>query len=104
MFLSCRYSHEGHDVVTPCDMLAAIYSNGGIKGVIASVVSVDMKEEVKMKTKIPKVSQMNNITFEPNGVTFRKAYGIGKGYFMSSDQFKDHEVLKGYEVCYIQFL
>jgi hypothetical protein len=34
---------------------------------------------------------MNNITFLPEGVIFRKAYGIGNGYLMPNNLFKDNE-------------
>jgi hypothetical protein len=56
MFTIFRYSGEGHDVVTPEDMREAIHSNGGVKGVIASVVSVDRQYESKTVTKIPNIS------------------------------------------------
>ena len=46
-FAYCRFSGEGHDIITPEDMLVAINSNGGIKSVVASVVSVDQKQEYK---------------------------------------------------------
>jgi hypothetical protein len=42
-----QVSGEGHDIITPEDMLVAINSNGGIKSVVASVVSVDQKQEYK---------------------------------------------------------
>ena len=46
-FACFRFSGEGHDIITPEDMLVAINSNGGIKSVVASVVSVDQKQEYK---------------------------------------------------------
>lgn len=46
-FACCRFSGEGHDIITPEDMLVAINSNGGINSVVASVVSVDQKQEYK---------------------------------------------------------
>ena len=84
-------------------MHIAINSNGGIKGVIVSVVSVDQNQEVKLKTRIPNISLFNNITFQSEGVTFRKAYGIGNGYYMQSNQFKDHAAISGFEVnnCFL---
>ena len=46
-FACCRFSGEGHDIITPEDMLVAINSNGGINSIVASVVSVDQKQEYK---------------------------------------------------------
>jgi len=51
LFAYCRFSGEGHDIITPDDMLVAINSNGGIKGVVASVVSVDQKKNSKQRRK-----------------------------------------------------
>ncbi|XP_062600025.1 uncharacterized protein LOC134261618 [Saccostrea cucullata] len=93
-----RFSGEGHDVLTPDDMVIALNSNGGVKGVVTSVVSIDQSQEMRMKTKIPNISLMNNISFHPDGVTFRKAYGIGRGYFLPSSHFKDNEQILGFEV------
>ena len=73
-FAYCRFAREGHDIITPDDMLVAINSNGGINGVVASVVSVDQKQEIKAKTKVPNINLMNKITFLPEGVIFSKAY------------------------------
>jgi hypothetical protein len=64
-FAYCRFSGEGHDIITPDDMLVAINSNGGIKGVVASVVAFDQKQEFKTKTKVPNIRLMNNITCLP---------------------------------------
>ena len=47
VFAYCRFSGEGHDIITPKNMLVAINYNGGIKSVVASVVSVDQKQEYK---------------------------------------------------------
>ncbi|VDI74293.1 Hypothetical predicted protein, partial [Mytilus galloprovincialis] len=93
-----RYSGEGHDIVTPQDMRAALHANGGVKGVLASVVSVDNQQERKMVSKIPNISQMNNITFHENGVTCRRAYKIGTGSFLPPNQFKDSATLTGFTV------
>ena len=79
-------------------MVAAISSNGGIKGVKTSVVSVDMSEEKKTKTKILNISQMNNISFEQTCVRFRKAFRVGKGLCMANEEFKDKDSLKGFQV------
>lgn len=62
--------------------IVAINSNGRIKGVVASVISVDQREETKINIKIPNISLMNNMEFKSSGVTFRKVYGIGNGYFV----------------------
>ena len=40
-FAYCRFSGEGHDIITSDDMLVAINSNGGIKGVVASKYQLD---------------------------------------------------------------
>ncbi|XP_076107223.1 uncharacterized protein LOC143075622 isoform X2 [Mytilus galloprovincialis] len=93
-----RYSGEGHDIVTPQDMRAALHANGGVKGVLASVVSVDNQHERKMVSKIPNISQMNDITFHENGVTCRRAYKIGTGSFLPPNQFKDSATLTRFTV------
>ncbi|CAG2198543.1 unnamed protein product [Mytilus edulis] len=93
-----KYSGEGHDIVTPQDIRAALHANGGVKGVLASVVSVDNQQERKMVSKIPNISQMNNITFHENGVTCRRAYKIGTGSFLPPNQFKDSATLTGFTV------
>ena len=46
-FACFRFSGEGHDIITPEDMLVAINYNGGINSIVASVVSVDQKQEYK---------------------------------------------------------
>lgn len=79
-------------------MRAALHANGGVKGVLASVVSVDNQHERKMLSKIPNISQMNNITFHENGVTCRRAYKIGTGSFLPPNQFKDSATLTGFMV------
>jgi hypothetical protein len=98
MFTIFRYSGEGHDVVTPEDMREAIHSNGGVKGLIASVVSVDRQHESKTVTRIPNISQLNNFTFKENGVTCRRAYGIGQGLFLPHSQLKECASLSGFLV------
>lgn len=103
LFACCRFSGEGHDIITPDDMLVTINSNGGIKGVVASVVSVDQKQEFKTKTKVPNISLMNNITFLLKGVIFRKAYGIGNDYLMPNNLFKDNVTMRGFEVHMIRY-
>jgi hypothetical protein len=81
-------------------MITALESNGGVTGVVASIVSIDQNQEIKMKTKIPNISLINNISFQPHGIIFRKAYGIGKGYFLPNSHFKnDGRRLLGFEVC-----
>ena len=96
----CRYSGEGHDIVTPEDMREAIHANGGVKGVIASVVSVDKQHERKMITKIPNISQLNNFDFRENSVTCRRAYEIGTVYFIPMNHFKGTASLCGFTVNY----
>ncbi|CAC5387035.1 unnamed protein product [Mytilus coruscus] len=63
-----RYTGEGHDVLTPEDMIAALNLNGGVKGVFASGIAVDQKYEIKTKAKIPNISSMNNFEFQAYGV------------------------------------
>lgn len=81
-----RYTGEGHDVLTPEDMITALNSNGGVKGVFASVITVDQKYEIKTKAKIPNISSMNNFEFQAYGVVVRRAYQIGKGQCYQLDK------------------
>ncbi|CAG2213242.1 unnamed protein product [Mytilus edulis] len=81
-----RYTGEGHDVLTPEDMITALNSNGGVKGVFASVIAVDQKYEIKTKAKIPNISSMNNFEFQAYGVVVRRAYQIGKGQCYQLDK------------------
>lgn len=97
--MHCRFSGEGHDVLTPDDMVIALKSNGGVTGVVASVISIDQNQEIKMKTKIPNISLINNVSIQSHGIIFRKAHGIGKGYFLPQSHFKDNGQMLGFEVC-----
>jgi hypothetical protein len=49
------------------------------------------------------ISLMNNITFLPEGVIFRKAYEIGNGYLMPNNLFKDNVTIRGFEVHMIRY-
>jgi hypothetical protein len=61
------------------------------------------EQEFKTKTKVPNISLMNNITFLPEGVIFRKAYEIGNGYLMPNNLFKDNVTIRGFEVHMIRY-
>ena len=97
-FLFARYSGEGHDVLSATDMMTAIHSNGGVKGVFATAVAVDQKCMPKTRTKIPNISTMNNFEFCLQGVLTRRAHGIGKGHLIGNEQLKDNISMDGFQV------
>lgn len=96
-----RYAGEGHDIVSPSDMKEAIHSSHGVKGVVASVITVDNQQERRMVTKIPFISQCNNFKFTTDGVLCRKAYDVGLGHFLPAANFKDSAQLSGFNVCIV---
>ncbi|CAC5425009.1 unnamed protein product [Mytilus coruscus] len=67
-------------------MIAALNSNGGVRGVFASVIAVDQKYEIKTKAKIPNISSMNNFDFQAYGVVVRHAYQIGRNQCYQLDK------------------
>ena len=80
-----RWVNEKHNVITAEDMKTALESHGGVKGVRAAVVQVDINKEITAN-KIPGISLLNNFSFEGNGIRAWRAFSVGPGRFLSYSQ------------------
>ena len=80
-----KYDAEGHDIVSPSDIKEVNYFSHGVKGVVASVITVDNQQERRMVTKILFISQCKNFKFTTDGVLCRKAYDVGLGHFLPAN-------------------
>ena len=80
-----RCVNEKHNVITAKDMKTALESHGGVKGVRAVVVQVDINKEITAN-KIPSISLLNNFSFEGNRIRAWRAFSVGPGRFLSYSQ------------------
>ena len=80
-----RCVNEKHNVITAKDMKTAIESHGGVKGVRAVVVQVDINKEITAN-KILSISLLNNFSFEGNRIRGWRAFSVGPGRFLSYSQ------------------
>ena len=75
---------EGHDISTASDMREAL-SKKKIKGTSASVNIVNEAKKTIEIHKIDKFSSFHNFKVEKGGIRMWKAFGIGPGKFISSN-------------------
>ena len=80
-----RCVNKKHNVITGKDMKTALESHGGVKGVRAVVVQVDINKEITAN-KIPSISLLNNFSFEGNRIRPWRAFSVGPGRFLSYSQ------------------
>ena len=80
-----RCVNEKHNVITAKDMKTALESHGGVKGVRAVVVQVDINKEITAH-KIPSISLLNNFSFEGNRIRAWRAFSVRPGRFLSHSQ------------------
>ena len=80
-----RCVNEKHNVITAKDMKTALESHGGVKGVRAVVVQVDINKEITAN-KIPSISLLNNFSFEGNRIRAWRAFSVRPGRFLSHSQ------------------
>ncbi|KAK6175727.1 hypothetical protein SNE40_014120 [Patella caerulea] len=71
------YINEGHDVTTAAQMLEACKSYGGVRGCYVAVVARD--DSGTEKAKWDGITSFTNFSYEREGVTVWKGYGIGNG-------------------------
>ena len=80
-----RCVNEKHNVITAKDMKTALESHGGVKGVRAVVVQVDINKQITAN-KIPSISLLNNFSCEGNRIGAWRAFSVGPGRFLSYSQ------------------
>ena len=83
-----RYLNEGNDITSASDMKKALDSYGGVKACRTSVVSIDARKQEIKQHRWPGVQSLNNFEFQRLGIRVWKAYGIGKGKLIRSQDFK----------------
>lgn len=83
-----RYLNEGNDINSASDMKRALDSYGGVKGCRTAVVSVDTSRQDITHHKWTGIQSLNNFQFETLGVRVWKAYGIGRGRLIRTQQLK----------------
>ena len=60
-------------------MKAALLSHGGVNGVRVTVVKGQTETSPLEKSKLPRLSKLNNFEFEDKGIRTRRAYRVGEG-------------------------
>ena len=83
-----RYLNEGNNIISASDMKRALDSYGGVKGCRVSVVSVDTSKQEITQHKWTGIQSFNNFEFQRLGIRVWKAYGIGKGKLMRTQDLK----------------
>ena len=83
-----RYLNEGNNIISASDMKRALDSYGGVKGCRVSVVSVDTSKQDITQHKWTGIQSFNNFEFQRLGIRVWKAYGIGKGKLMRTQDLK----------------
>ena len=74
-----RYGNEGHNITTAEELKIALESQGGIQNIRVYTSDVDFNKQTMTKCSIPNINQLNNFTFEENGMRMWLAYNIGGG-------------------------
>lgn len=80
------YINEGHDVTTAEEMKIALLSHGGVGSVRVTVVKLLSEQLPLEKAKIPGINKLNNFQFENEGIRVRRAYAIGSGKIIKTEQ------------------
>ena len=83
-----RYLNEGNNIISASDMKRALDSYGGVKGCRVSVVSVDTSKQEITRHKWTGIQSFYNFEFQRLGIRVWKAYGIGKGKLMRTQDLK----------------
>ena len=83
-----RYLNEGNDINSASDMRKALDSYGGVKACRTPVVSIDARKQEIKQYRWPGVQSLNNFEFQRLGIRVWKAYGIGKGKLIRSQDLK----------------
>ena len=83
-----RYLNEGNNIISASDMKRALDFYGGVKGCRVSVVSVDTSKQEITQHKWTGIQSINNFEFQRLGIMVWKAYGIGKGKLMRTQDLK----------------
>ncbi|KXJ05237.1 uncharacterized protein LOC114574926, partial [Exaiptasia diaphana] len=84
--------NEGNDIETAEQMVAAIEAKGGVPGVRVRLCG-PQSEDVLFTAKWEGISFLNNMKFSDEGITVRRAYGIGTG---KMKKWKDFNLPKNY--------
>ncbi|CAC5405952.1 unnamed protein product [Mytilus coruscus] len=81
-----RYINEGHDVTSAEEMKQAIdvKQKGSFRVRVVDIVTNLDAEKSQIKP-ITGITQLHNVSFDVNGITVWKAYGIGEGKRISWD-------------------
>ena len=82
------YLNAGNDIETAEQMKEAIESAGGLHGVRVILCDLDCPQQAP-KLKWEGVSSINNVKHEDHGMRVWRAYGIGKGHFVSWSDFEN---------------
>ena len=82
------FLNSGNDIETVQQMKTAIESGGGLRGVRVKLCSIDYPHKKGPKLRWEGVSLVNNVTYEKKGMRVWRAYGVGKGKFLSWSDFQ----------------
>lgn len=83
-----RYLNEGNNINSASDMKRALDSYGGVKGCRVAVVSVDASRQDITQHKWTGIQSFNNFEFQQLGVRVWRAFNIGKGKLIRTQELK----------------
>ena len=83
-----RYLNEGNDINSASDMKRALDSYGGVKGCRVAVVSVDTSRQDITQHKWTGIQSLNNFEFQRLGVRVWRAFDIGKGKLIRTQELR----------------